>query len=361
MTFPRFRYMRWAKEREAMRGLHLCTSGLPHLSVEGVDLLDPPLELRPTAGYGRRDLLEAVARRYGVDPSEVFLSPGSSSANYILLAVLLERGDEVWVEAPAYEVLAHLPALFGARVRRFERTFEGRFGLPWAELEALPADRTRLLLLTSPHNPSGAVLDDGDLRRLARLAEEKDLWVLVDEVYLDLEPPGRRQSARGAGPRMLATNSLTKSFGLGGLRMGWALAPARVVRSCHDYQDLLSVLCPEPVMDLAARFLAGADERLEQARAALDANREAVDRWVAEEEGLSWVRPPSAAFGFPRIEGGDGDRLAERLEEAYRTYVVPGSFFDGMTDFFRIGFAQKPDRLARGLGNVSAALREIRT
>jgi aspartate/methionine/tyrosine aminotransferase len=357
MKFPRFTYMAWAKETQGKRGLHLTVSGVPHLRPEDLNLTDPPLSFKHTAPYGRTDLKEAVAARYGTEPSEVFLSAGSSMANYVLNAVLLGPGDEVVVESPAYEVLALLPTLFNAEVKRLHRTFDRAWTVDFDALEASITPKTRLVVLTSPHNPSGGMMSSHEMARIARLAEERDFWVLVDEVYIDLARPADIVSARKSGRRMLATNSMTKTFGLGGLRVGWALAPPELVADLDAFQDLLSVLNPEPVMDMACRVLTRAEDFLGPSREIVQANIATVDRWIAALEGISWHRPVCTPFGFPRLEGGrDAGELARRLEGEYGTHIVPGSLFDGWKDCFRIGFGISAERLAEGLTNIKKAL-----
>ncbi len=360
MDFPRFKYMAWAKAAEKKSGLHLCFSGMPHLAATDLMLDEKPPRLKPSEPYGVGALKDAIARRYGASRGEVFLSTGTSSANYLAMAVLLDRGDEVVVEEPAYEALVHLPRLFGARVRRWKRKFETGWGLDFDSLEKLLRPRTRLVVLTNPHNPSGTALSPVDLRRLAALAREKGFLALVDEVYIDMAAGPRGGSAFSGKGGVIATNSLTKSFGLGGIRLGWALAPARIVKALDEFQDLVSVINPEPSMDIALRAFGRIGKLASSARASLDGKLEIVEDFMRSGRSLEWVRP-DASFCFPRLEKGlDCRGLVRMLEERFGTFVVPGSMFDGLERHFRLGFGIPEKELRRGLANISSALAAIR-
>jgi aspartate/methionine/tyrosine aminotransferase len=359
MKFPRFRYMAWAKEIDRRPGIHLTRSGVDLPLPAELDLPAKPPRLKPQAPYGSPELKEALARRYGWRADGVFLSPGSSSGNYIVCAVLLGPGDEAVVEHPTYEVLAHLPILFGATVRRWHRTFEEDWQVDLASLARLLSPRTRLVILSNPHNPSGRALSQDRLERLAALCGERGVPVLVDEVYLDLAPENLRRSAVTYAGRMMATNSLTKSFGLGGLRMGWTLAGPETVGELDAFQDLLSVINAEPSVDLATRALGRAEAWAEAHRRRVAENAALVEAWMETQPRLAWKRP-DVGFGFPRIMDGPGAAdLARVLEKEYRTYIVPGGFFDGFADHFRLGFAADEGLLKKGLDNVSEALRRL--
>lgn len=357
MKFDPFAYMAWAKALEVRQGLHLSCSGMPHLGPGDLGL-SGPVRLKPRSPYGSEDLSAAIAARYGAKPGQVFLTSGSSLANYIAMALILEPGDEVVVEHPTYEALIRIPALFGAGVSRWKRTFGGGWSPDFKALGKAVTAKTRLIALTNPHNPSGIAFKPEDMDRLRSFTEDRGVTALVDEVYIDMVEGPSGASAFGRGGRIIATNSLTKSFGLGGLRIGWALAPEEFVAGMNSFQDLLSVQNPEPTLDIAERAFARIDDLARRTRAVLAGNLGLVESFV-ESEGLEWVKP-DAGFCFPRLATSAlCSSFCGTLAEKHGTFVVPGGNFDGCGRHFRLGFGLPSGQVARGLANAAEALRAL--
>ncbi len=355
---PVFEYMAFAKTYQGRGACNLICSGVPPRSSGSLPFQAKNLPLNSSEPYGLGDLKKAVAERHGVSEEEVFLSTGTSGVNFFLAAVLLGPGDEAVVESPAYPILALLPEVFGAHAVRWPRTPEDRYRPDPESLLPLLTERTRAVFLTDPHNPSGVKLRPRDLETLVGITGERDIPLVVDEVYLDAVEDA--STVRRLGGATVSTSSLTKVYGLGGLRVGWALAPAAVVESLNRFQDLASVNPPVPSQALAAIAFGEIEVLRKTARDRFAENFPRVRQWVETTDGVTWVPPEGPLFAFPRLTGGvSGSDLFDLLVETYDTVIVPGRYFDGMDDHFRIGFGEEPGVVEEGLRRIGEAIRTL--
>jgi aspartate/methionine/tyrosine aminotransferase len=313
--------------------------------------------------YGYAPLRESVARRYGVTYEQVFpVSGGTGFANWLACAAVLDgcgRGAEVIVERPTYEPLLRIPQALGHRVRRLDRRFEDDYTIDLDRFASLVTTRTRLAIVTNLHNPSGARIPMPVLRAMASLLARVKAYLIVDEVYLECVFRQRPESCVHAGPNVLTTNSLTKAYGLDGLRAGWVLGPAPLVARTGRINDLMTnnSVAPGERMALAAfRRQRDIDRR---AHGILDPNLARVRTFLEREPRLTAFVPEGGNVVFPRLPSGvDSDRLVRRLVERHSTLVVPGRFFESPRHI-RISFGCRPARLARGLANISRALDDL--
>ena len=177
-------YMEWVKTRPRAR-YEIGGSGIIPVHISELPGARDALEINEFNLYGYRPLIRELADRYEVSPDQVVTAPGTSMANYLAIAATVGAGDEVLVEHPAYEPLLDIPELLGAKVRRFERIFERRFHLDIGNLADQVTPRTKLVILTNPHNPSGILEPPEVLRQVGRVAARVGAYVLVDEVYMD--------------------------------------------------------------------------------------------------------------------------------------------------------------------------------
>jgi aspartate/methionine/tyrosine aminotransferase len=348
-------YMRWAKEHAAAR-YNLANSGLLGCSTADLVLEPGDVQVNAASRDGYPPLLEAIAARYGVSPAQVVTAPGTSGANFLAFAALVEPGDEVLVERPTYEPLLAALGFLGAQIRRFERRFENGYHLDLDEVRSQLTDRTRLVVLANPHNPSGVMLPPEEMAELAGLTERAGAYLLVDEVYRDiwLEAPPSHVHLR---PHVLATSSLTKSYGLSGLRCGWILCAPEVARRLWLTRDAMQAVDSVPSDTLAVAAFRQLPRLAERSRAILDPNIAQIRAFLTEhEEWLDCVVPPRSMKVFPRLRK---EEDAEPLHDWLRTRetsIVPGKFFEAPRHF-RLGFAVMPEDVARGLEALSAGLR----
>jgi len=356
---PSFEYMEWAKERTPGPKYNLAQSGAPSLGAAELGLEIEDLRFRQDGGYGDRTLLSALASRYGVPEDEIVLASGSSLANALAYGVLLEPGDLVLVERPCYESLATIPRMHGADVRFVDRSPENGFALPVEAIEAGLTDGARLVVLTDFHNPSGVPTDDDAIRRVAAAAERTGAWVMVDEVYRDFRP-GPVTTTRSLGDRVLATSSLTKVYGLGGIRAGWAFVPADLAADMLRLHDYLGVVFPVPCAAIAVKALARADAIRDAHREVGRRGLEIVRPWLEARDDLRLYGTGPGLVCFPRVTSGVSTAaLVSHLEREAETTVVPGEAFD-MPGFMRIGYGLDEEILREGLRRIGQALDELR-
>jgi aspartate/methionine/tyrosine aminotransferase len=351
-------YMQWAKQRSGSR-YNLATSGLRSSTLAGLRMSVEDLDPITRAGdYGYPPLTEVVAAHYGVAPENVVTAAGTSMANMLAMAAILEPGDEVLVEHPAYGLLLDALGYLQADIRRFSRRAETGFALDPAEIERAITPATRLIVITNLHNPSSAFTTEEQLRAIGAVARRVGARVLVDEVYLDAAFNLTPRPSVHLGPEFVVTSSLTKVYGLSGLRCGWILAEPELARRIWLLDDLFDVNMAHPAERLSLAVFRNFDRVRERSRTLLDANRVLLNEFLSGRKDLE-VRP--LEFGttvFPRLLTGPVDRFCELFRDKYEGTVVPGAFFE-MDDHFRIGIGGESEALRESLELLGAALDEF--
>lgn len=346
--------MEWSKGRPSPE-FDLGASAVAACTVEDLPGWQDVVELTGRNENGYPPLIEAIAARYGVGTASVATAPGASGANLLATIALVRPGDDVLLERPAYDPLLALPPLLGANVVRFDRPSDTAFKLDLDAVRAALTPKTRLIVVTSPHNPSGAHLDDAALFALASLAESVNAHVLVDEVYLDTSPAPQRVPAARLSARLVSTSSLTKSYGLAGLRCGWCLASPEVAERIRRARDIVDAAGAFPAEKLAALAFQHLDALAARARALVEPNLRRLRETVMARAELAWLEPEGGTVAFPRLrEEASSDALAAWLLAHRRTMIVPGRFFEAPAHF-RVGFGVRPDVLEGGLAAICAA------
>ncbi|HEX5718294.1 MAG TPA: pyridoxal phosphate-dependent aminotransferase [Thermoanaerobaculia bacterium] len=345
-------YMRWSKDHAAAR-YNLANSGILGVNTEDLELAPGDVRVNSPNQDGYAPLLEAIAAKYGVSPEQVVPSEGTSGANFLAFAALLEPGDEVLVEQPTYEPLLAALTFLGAKVRRFARRFEDGYRLDLDGLRSAMSDRVRMVVITNPHNPSGVFLPMEEMAEAVRIAG--GAYVLVDEVYQDIVAS---RSHVHLGPNVLATSSLTKCYGLSGLRCGWVLCAPEVARRMRHARDFMGSVGSVPSDSLAVAAFRQLPRLEARTRAILDPNVRMIHNFLREHEDLlDCVVPPRAMKVFPRLKKEeDSEPLHARLRKL-ETSIVPGRFFE-FPRHFRLGFAVVPEDVSEGLRRLSLALRQ---
>ena len=352
-------YMQWAKKRSASR-FNLATSGMVSYPLSGLPVSIEDLEpLTRPGDYGYSVLQETLAAHACVPSDHVVAAAGTSMANYLAMAAILEPGDEVLVEHPTYELLLAVLSHLQADVRRFPRRAAANFAIEPDEIERAVTPRTRLIVMTNLHNPSSAYTTEQTLREVQAIAQRAGARVLVDEVYLEAAFDMAPRPAIHLGPEFVTTNSLTKVYGLAGLRCGWILAEPELARRIWLLNDLFDVNMAHPAERLSVIALRNLDRVRARSKALLDTNRVLLNAFLASREDLESFPSEYGTVTFPRLRSGSADRFCELFRQKYEGTVVPGSFFE-MPDHFRIGIACDTDRLKQSLERLGKALDEFR-
>lgn len=358
-------YMEWAKRHSHAR-FTLATSGVLGVPMKEFPLDLKELEVTSPGGYGYAPLQERMARHSNVPVECVVAATGTSMANHLAMAAVLDPGDEVVIEEPVYGPLLDVAEYLGARVKRLPRRVENGFALEPTVFEKIVTRETRLIVLSNLHNPSGALAPAATMRAIGEIAQRAGAKVLVDEVYLEVLfdrnapfcfPIGQAIASTENNP-FVVTSSLTKVYGLSGLRCGWILAAPELARRIWLLNDLYGAVAAHPAERMSVMALDHLERFRERARALLTTNRALVDAFLDSRSDLECFRPPAGTVVFPRLKHGDPDAFFSLLREKYETTVVPGSFFE-MPQHFRIGMGGDTEELHGGLERLSAALDEF--
>jgi aspartate/methionine/tyrosine aminotransferase len=350
-------YLEWAKLRSASK-YSLTTSDVQHFPFEELGVRFEDLSLDPPGGYGYAPLLERLGSRLGVSADCVVHAQGTSMANHLAMAALLEAGDEVLIEQPAYEPLLAVAQYLGAKIRRFPRKFENGFLIDPREVERAITPRTRLIVLTNLHNPSGVRTPDSALRMVGEIARSVGAHVLVDEVYLEACFDTPWKSSHHLGPNFVATSSLTKAYGLTALRCGWILAAPPLAERMWRINDLFGSVSSYPTQLMSEVALENLPKIAARAKTLVDTNRAILKSFLDSRKELLAIWPVAGTIVFPQLIAGHTEAFVQLLREKYETGVVPGRFFEA-PDHFRMGIGGSTDKLRESLSRVSAALDEI--
>ena len=376
MRIEPFQLERWMTKHELNVTWDIAESGIfPMSTREIIDLL--PSDARETEmerlldlrlGYseacGSEELRGLIADTYeNTSPDEILITTGAIEANFLLFNELLSAGDRVAIVDPAYQQLHGVARAIGCDVALWTLRPDDGFRFDLDDLRALATPGTRMIVINTPHNPTGAMLTEQQLQEIYALAEELDAWVLSDEAYRWLDLPGNPPLApplRNLGPRAICTGTFSKPFGLPGLRTGWIAAPPDVIQRCWGLRDYIS-LSPGKLNDaLAVIAFRHRDQIVERTRVIVAENLPFARQWFAENADLvSWTPPGGGILALMKYElDVPSLDLANRLAEEYSVMLAPGSAF-GYEGYLRIGVGNTPQIFAEGLRQTARCLRDL--
>ena len=354
MTHKHSDYMHWSKTQSRAR-FNLATSGVAPFPLRELPVELDTLEINGYEGYDHPPLQNAIAAHHGVDPDCVVESAGTSMANHLAMAAILEPGDEVLIEHPAYGPILDVARYLHADVKRFPRTEEIGWAVDPNVVRACITPRTRLIVITNLHNPTSALTPDWVLREIGDMAGSIGALVLVDEVYLDAVYEGTPRTSFLLGPEFAVTSSLTKVYGVSGLRCGWILARPDLAWKMRRLNDLYSATPVYPGLLLAVAVFKHLNRLREKARRIVEADRKLLRDFLIKQSGISAVWTDWGTTSFVQLENGNVDDFLERLRTEFDTSAVPGRFFE-MPDHFRIGMGVNTEMFAEGLNRIGRAL-----
>jgi aspartate/methionine/tyrosine aminotransferase len=350
-------YLQWARRFYGKVKFDLATSGMPTAPSSELRLSDPG-EMDDAAAWAT--LCERIASHNDVGAGEVLPALGTTHALWLACASLTSPGDEVIVEEPAYEPLLRIAEGVGARVVQVPRDRAANFALDPERIASAMTPRTRAVLVTNLHNPSGVRASDDVLRAIARAAELRKAYLVVDEVYAAFDALVDtngvfRGSARKLAPNVVAVSSLTKCYGLGPERIGWMLGPRDVIERASDALIASTGSLPRSHARVALASFSALPALAARSRTLLAGKRERVAAWVASRR-LSWSAPAEGLFGLVTVPGrGDLTPAIEKAADEREVLVAAGAFF-GVPDGFRIAWSISVDLLDDGLDRLASAL-----
>ena len=348
-------YMHWSKTQSRAR-FNLATSGVAPFPLRDLPVNLQELEINGDNSYGYQPLQQAIAAHHGVDPECVVESAGTSMANHLGMAAIIEPGDEILIEYPAYGPILDIAEYLQANVRRFSRAEENGWAIDPAEVRRCVTPKTRLIVITNLHNPTSALTPESVLREIGDIAHGIGALVLVDEVYLDAVYKGTPHTSFHLGPEFVVTSSLTKVYGVSGLRCGWILARPDLAWKMRRLNDLYSATPVYPGELLSVAAFQHLSLLRERARRIVEADRNVLRGFLAQQSGVSAVQTDWGTTSFVKLRHGSADTFLERLRSEFDTSAVPGRFFE-MPDHFRIGMGVNTEMFAEGLNRINRALR----
>jgi aspartate/methionine/tyrosine aminotransferase len=377
MKIETFALERWMTTYETRVKYDIAESGILPMTMDGLLAFEPPdkrgavldhllnLPLGYSEAPGTLELRQLLAETYhNCEPDNILVTTGAIEANFLLFNVLLNAGDHVVAPYPAYQQLYSVPRAIGCDVSLWRVGPDTQFRYDLAELKRLVTTKTRLIVVNTPHNPTGAILSAAELKQVYDLAESVGATVLCDEAYRWLTIPGGDPLAPpifNLGASGISVGTVSKPFGLPGLRIGWIAGPKQIVADCWSMRDYVS-LSPGKLNDaLAILAIRHKDKIVERNNKIISANLSAAGVWVAKNSDiLSWQAPRAgllALLGYkldiPSME------LSNKLAEEYSVMLAPGAAF-GYENYLRIGIGQDPSIFAAGLDQAAACFDRLR-
>lgn len=375
MKIETFALERWMTRWETEVDFDLAESGIKPLTVEELLQMggrEHSLDdmLRISLGYsearGTSELRALIASLYqDVTPDDVLVTTGAIEANFLLFNVLLNSGDHVVVVDPAYQQLQSVPKAIGCDVSLWRLTPENNFRYDLTELERLVTPETKLIVINTPHNPTGSVLTNEEQQQVYRLAERVGAMVMGDEAYRWLSLPDGESFAgplRDVGTRGISVGTLSKPFGLPGLRIGWIAATSDIIQQCWSQRDYIS-LSPGKLNDYLATIAIREREQIfARTREIAAGNLTYLEEWIHQRENLvSWIPPRGGLLGLLHYDIDISSmELADKLAEEASVMLAPGSAF-GYEHFLRVGIGGDNQVFKDGLERTAHVLERLRS
>lgn len=343
----------------------------PPILGDFLDDLDPNLVLdwSDKSFHGLPSLREKVVERFSYSPvctaEDVLITAGTAEANFLAISNLVGPGDEMIVDVPGWPQPLVLGKAIGAIVKKLERHEDNGWMFDFDQLEELITKKTKLIFLCNPNNPTGHVLNEEELLRIAKLADKVGAYVLTDEVYRNMEwycPSTPRMAT--LYERGISTGSVSKVLGLQGLRTGWMISKDKkllfdsiVLR--EDTSEIMNIM-GEAIADIALR-----ESRFEvavaKARKSAKENLSILDEFIKIHSELSWVRPVAGLIGLCKLNIDQGSTKVSEilLENPYSLMIMPGSAY-GYPNHIRVGAGGgSKDDLEKGLARLDQFFKAI--
>ena len=291
------------------------------------------------------------------------MTNGTSEANHLVALSLIEAGDRFALEVPNYMQLWGIPRSLGAEVRTFQLRLDHCWEPDWDEFERAVAAGTRLVYVSNPNNPTGAVLSDVAMSRIVARIEKAGAWLIADEVYRGAEAAGPlSKSFWGMSDRVIVTSGLSKAWGIPGVRIGWIVGPKELIATCWAQHDSLTI-CPGKLSDRVAQVAVAPENREKcyaRTREVLNQNLDIAREWSRALNGfVEWREPQAGAIALMKYRSAiPSVELCERIRTRQSTLIVPGKLL-GIEGFVRIWLGGREDYMREGLRRIAEEFRPL--
>ena len=294
--------------------------------------------------FGETKLRELIARQSAdnICADDVLVTAGAAGALFLVSSCLLEREDQIVVGFPNYATNFETPLAIGSEVVFHQQTFENNFAIDIEILRDQITDKTRFVSLTVPHNPTGTMISESDLRAIIALIEEKGVYLLFDETYRDLTYGPPLPVAASLSSQVISVGSMSKTWGVPGIRVGWLITRNRdLIETFVAGKEQVGITGSIVDEEIAYQILKQRDELLPVIQQEVADNLQLVEAWVEREALLDWVKPSGSAAALIRVNGASDENMQafyETLKTRYRVHVAPGYWFKLPLNLMRIGF-----------------------
>lgn len=374
MKIKPFGVEQWMNEWETRCTFNLAETCVESLTMQQLldmtgktaEVLDEMLKIKMTYGHiiGSERLRHLISAQYVSQTAKnVLITHGAIGANALVYETLIEPGDTVISVLPTYQQHYSIPASYGASVRILPLREENGFLPDVAELRELIDEKTKLIAINNPNNPSGSLMDEALLRQIVDVAREAGAWLLCDEVYRGTDQEGDGYTAAMADlyEKGISTASMSKAYSLAGLRLGWITAATSLLKDVEIHRDYNTVSVG--ILDdyFATLALENRDKILARNQKMLRDNLQMLDEWVSNEPLISYVKPRAGTTALLKYDLPLGSReFCVGLLERHGVMFTPGVVLD-MESYVRIGFANNHNVMQQGLKLVSQYLKELST
>ncbi len=365
MQAPRIDLFEWLLQNAPHATHNLAFSNIHGLTIEEYKTLTDfsfpdSFELGSNAQYGADELKKTLCSMYNCAASNIVTTTGASEANFLVFSALLTKGDEFIIEQPGYPPMWLTPELLGARRINWPRKFENKFNVDIEMLHNLITEKTKLIVLTNLHNPSGVLIGKKEIKAIAKIAEDHGVYVLNDEIYLDgsFIP----QSSSFGLPNVIVTTSMTKIYGLGALHTGWIIAPEDVTMQCQRFKAHSTGASSFTSELMTAHILRSARKELvKRFQIRAKTNLHYLSEWMNQHnEFFEWIVPDGGIVCFPkyRLDISSVD-LCRYLLETQKLLVNPGIFFN-QEGFLRLSYGCDLLVLQKALDALEDGLQKLK-
>jgi aspartate/methionine/tyrosine aminotransferase len=315
--------------------------------------------------YGKTELCELIAEQHpGINAGDVMITAGAASALFIVATSLLESNDHMIVVRPNYASNIETPRAIGCEIDFVDLLFEEEFKLDPEKIASLIKKNTKLISITTPHNPTGTVISEEILLKIVRLAEKNNCFLLVDETYRDLSFVQLPSLAASFSKNVISVSSVSKAYGLPGIRIGWTITQNEQLKELFLAAKEQIFLCNSVIdEEVAFQFLTEKNRFMPVIQKKIQDHLEITEAWMNNNPFMEWVKPQGGVICFPRIKKEvlpDTDQFYKTLYETHKTLVGAGHWFEKDKHYMRIGFGW-PDApsLKKGLNNILLTINQI--
>lgn len=364
MQAPSIDLFEWLLQNAPNAMYNLAFSNIYGLTVEEYQkytgfTLPKNFDLGSNAQYGAHELKETLSVMYNCKPDNIVTTTGASEANFLVFSALLSHGDEFIIEQPGYQPMWLTPKMLGARRIDWPRKIENKFRVDNETLKNLITEKTKLVVLTNLHNPSGILTNQKTIKTIAEIAEEHGAYVLVDEIFLD--GCFTSQSSSFGLPNVIVTSSATKIYGLGGLHTGWITAPQEIAVQCQKLKAHSTGAASYTSEIMTANVLRNArGELIKRFQKRAKTNLDIIKKWINDHnEWFEWIEPDGGIVCFPRyIMNIPSVKLCKYLFETQKILINPGTYFN-QEGFIRLSFGCNELSLQNALDALEIGLQKL--